>query len=155
MQQRWRTIAAVTIGLAMLTTMLAAPAVADDDPGAPSAPAVVVAVDAPSYAPGDTIAVTVSNSSGLAVSPSGGIVCQGSPWPLRLQALDASGIWQDVPVVRTPPCVAIAAALLPSGESLSKTLVASPDPGQYRLVYPYHATDGSTGSAASDPFTVG
>jgi hypothetical protein len=132
--------------------MAAAPAVADDD----GAPAVVVAVAAPSYAAGQPIDVTVTNGSGLALSPSGGLVCQGSPWPLQLQTLDpTSGVWQDVPVVRTPPCVAIAAALLPPGESLSKTLVASPDPGQYRLVYPYHATDGSSGSATSDPFTVG
>jgi len=152
---RWHTTATVMIGLTMLTTtttmLAAAPAAADDD----GAPAVVVAVDAPSYAPGDAISVTVTNGGNLAVSPNGGLVCQGSVWPLRLQTLDASGAWQDVPVARRPPCVAIAAALLPPGESLSKTLAAGLDPGQYRLVYPYSATDGSRGSATSDPFTVG
>jgi hypothetical protein len=149
---------ALVIGLAMLLAAggaALAQAGGADDEGATSSAGVTVSVDATSYAPGDPITATVTNGGSLAISPGGGIVCQGSPWPLRVQALDASGSWQDLEPARTPPCVAIAATLLPPGQSLSKTFAASADPGQYRVVFAFHATDGSDASAASDPFLVG
>ena len=114
-----------------------------------------MSTDASNYAPGDAVTVTVSNSSGVAVSPGGGIVCQGSPWPFALQVQDDAGNWNEVASPRTPPCVGIAAALLQPGQRMTKTLMASADPGEYRLSYAYHATDGSEGVVTSDPFTVG
>ena len=122
---------------------------------APSGSPVSVSVDAATYAQADPITGTVTNGGSSAISPSGGIVCQGSPWPFSIQVLDESGAWQDVPVARTPPCVAIAAALLQPGESASKTFTPGEGAGQYRLVYVYHATDGTDGAATSDPFEIG
>jgi hypothetical protein len=129
-------------------TTAAQAALAQDDP------VVSVSVDASSYAPGDSVTATVNNGSSLAISPNGGIVCQASAWPFSLQVLDDSGVWQDVPVARTPPCIAIAAALLQPGQSVSKTFAAAPDTGEYRVVYAFHATDGTDGVAASEPFMI-
>jgi hypothetical protein len=121
----------------------------------PSGSLVTVTVDAATYAPGDLITATVTNGSNSAISPSGGIVCQGSPWPFTLQVPDDSGTWLDVPAGRTPPCGAIAAALLQPGESASKTFTPSLDSGQYRVIYAYHAADGTDGAITSDPFVIG
>ena len=122
---------------------------------APSGSPVTVSVDAASYSSGDPVTATVTNGGSDAISPSGGIVCQNSPWPFSLQVLDDSGAWLDVPVARTPPCVAIAAALLQPGESASKSFTPGLDSGQYRVVYAYHTTDGTNGAATSDPFVIG
>jgi hypothetical protein len=115
---------------------------------------VEVSVDSTSYAPGAAITATADNYTSVAVSPTGGIVCQDSPWPFTFQILDDAGNWHDVQVPRTQACVGIAAALLPPGASTNKTLAAPADAGEYRLVYTFHATDGTDGVAASDPFTV-
>jgi hypothetical protein len=140
--------------VAGMCLLVAAPgAAAQDTSGAGDGSSVVVSTDAVSYAPGDPVTATMSNGGDQAISPQGGIVCQGSPWPFGVQRQDDGG-WQDVVFPRTPPCVGIAARLLGPGESQTKTLSASDDPGTYRLVYPYTAADGSQATAASDPFTV-
>jgi hypothetical protein len=141
-------LAASSLGL----TAAARVTVAQEGP-APSGSPVTVSVDAATYAPGDPITATVTNGGSDALSPSGGIVCQGSPWPFSIQVLDASA-WLDVPVTRTPPCVAIAAALLQPGESASKSFTLALDAGQYRVVYVYHAMGGTDGAATSDPFVI-
>jgi hypothetical protein len=115
---------------------------------------VSVATDAPSYAPGDPLTATVTNGTADPIAPIGGIVCQGSPWPFALQQQDDAGNWQDIETPRTPPCVGIAVAQLGPGQSQSKSFAASPDPGTYRLVYPYRTPDGTNSVAFSDPFQV-
>ena len=143
------------LALALLLIVAVAPAAMADDDAPDSGPNVVVSVDASSYAPGDPVTASVANGTPLAVGPGGGLVCQGSPWPFTLQLLDDAGGWQDVAYPRTPPCVGIEARLLVPGQTLSKTFAAAMEPGQYRVVYGFRATDGTAGTAASDPFLVG
>src|SRR5437588_9173715 len=90
---------------------------------------VSVATDASSYAPGDPITVTVVNGTTTSIAPQGGIVCQGSPWPFGVQRLDDAGNWQDLTIPRTPPCIAVAVALLGSAESQTRTVAAAADIG--------------------------
>ena len=116
---------------------------------------VSVATDASSYAPGDRVTVTVVNGTTTSIAPQGGIVCQGSPWPFGVQRLDNAGNWHDLTFPRTPPCIAVAVALLGSGESQTRTFAADTDIGTYRVVYAYTPTDGSgQGLAVSDPYDV-
>jgi hypothetical protein len=116
---------------------------------------VSVNTDASSYAPGESVTVTLVNGTTTAIAPLGGIVCQGSPWPFGVQRLDAEGNWQDVTYPRTPPCVGIAAALVGPGESQSRTFAADADAGTYRVVYAYNPTDGSGQAlSVSDPYDV-
>ena len=110
--------------------------------------AVSVITDAISYAPGDPITATVTNGTGTAIAPRGGLVCQGNPWPLGVERLDDAGEWEEVPFPRVPPCVGISVALLEPGESQTHTFAADTSPGTYRVVYPYSATDGSGPSLA-------
>jgi hypothetical protein len=116
---------------------------------------VSVNTDASSYAPGESVTVTLVNGTTTAIAPLGGIVCQGSPWPFGVQRLDDAGTWQDLAYPRTPPCVGIAAALLGPGESQTRTYAADANAGTYRVVYVYNPTDGSAQALAlSDPYDV-
>ena len=150
--RRWKAALLTLPGVLLLSFLASGALAGSEDDGLAG---VTVSVDAASYPPGDPITATVTNGSGLAISPMGGIVCQGTPWPFRLQSLDADDNWQDVTFARTPPCIGIATRLLPPGESMPKTFAAVTDPGQYRVVFPFLATDGTEGNAASDPFVIG
>ena len=116
---------------------------------------VSVTTDSSSYAPGDSVTVTLVNGSTTPIAPLGGIVCQGSPWPFAVQWLDDAGTWQDVALPRTPPCIGIAVALLGPGESQTRTFAADANAGTYRVLYAYNPTDGSGQALAmSDPYDV-
>jgi hypothetical protein len=91
----------------------------------------------------------------MGIAPMGGIVCQDTPWPFTLQRLDDSGVWQDVVFPPTPPCIGVAVAMLPPGQSQSTTFAASADPGTYRVAYTFRAADGTEGTATSTPFLIG
>src|SRR5579859_302289 len=63
----------------------------------PSTPAnVQVTTDRESYAPGDTVTVSVINLGPATIMPRGGRVCD-SLWPIRLEKQDPNG-WSSVPV---------------------------------------------------------
>jgi hypothetical protein len=116
---------------------------------------VSVTTDASSYAPGDSVTVTLVNGTSTAIAPLGGIVCQGSPWPFTVQRMDDAGIWQDLVFPPTPPCIGIAVALLGPGESQTRTFAADANAGTYRVLYAYNPTDGSgQARAMSDPYDV-
>ena len=135
--------------------LLGTPGAAAQDPSsAADGSGVVVTTDAMSYAPGDPLVATATNGSPQSIAPQGGIVCQGSPWPFGVQQQADDGSWQDVVVPRTPPCIGIAVRQLGPGESQTKTLSASADPGTYRLTYVFTAADGSQAVAVSDPYTI-
>jgi hypothetical protein len=151
-QKRVAWLATLALVLVIVTSAARAVVVASQ-PASPPAD-VVVSTDAANYAPGDAVSVTLVNGTTTSIAPLGGIVCQGSPWPFAVERLDDAGMWQAVDYPRTPPCIGIAVALLGPGQTQTKTVAASADPGEYRLVYAFRAMDGSEGTAASDPFLV-
>jgi hypothetical protein len=142
------------VAVACLLATCAGAAAQDSSGTSDGAGLVTVTTDAMRYAPGDAVTATATNGSPQSIAPQGGIVCQGSPWPFGVQQQADDGSWQDIVLPRTPPCIGIAVRQLGPGESQSKTLSASADPGTYRLTYTYSAADGSQAVAVSDPFTV-
>jgi hypothetical protein len=113
---------------------------------------VTVTTDAASYAPGDQIQVTIDNAGPSRITR-GGLDCDDL-WPLALEQRQSAGDWQPVPV---PPhaCMGIASVLVSPGESQSRTIAMTLDPGTYHVVYAFDDVDNGTQEVSvSDDFDV-
>jgi hypothetical protein len=147
--------AALTIG-AFFAFAIASTACKDGSPSAAlvAAGTVTVVTDASSYAPAVPITARVVNATASPVTPNGGIVCQGSPWPFTIERMIDDGTWHTVTYGRTEPCVGIDAAALAANGSYAHTFAAPLEAGTYRAVYAYSVNDDGSAVADSVPFQV-
>jgi hypothetical protein len=113
---------------------------------------VTVATDAPTYLPGDSIKVTITNAGPDRISR-GGLDCDDL-WPLALEQLAADGSWQAVSVPQHR-CIGIAAILVSPGETQMRTINLPLDVGTYHVVYAFDDVDnGTQETSISDPFDI-
>jgi Bacterial Ig-like domain len=113
---------------------------------------VSVTTDASSYAPGDQIQVTIDNAGPNRITR-GGLDCDDI-WPLALEQRQSGGDWQPVPVP-SHSCIGIASVLVSPGESQSRTISMTLDPGTYHVVYAFDDVDNGTQEVSvSDDFDV-
>jgi hypothetical protein len=113
---------------------------------------VSVSTDAPGYAPGDPIQVTILNVGPDRISR-GGLACTDI-WPLVLEQRLNDGTWDPVSVPQHS-CIGIAAALVGPGETQTETISLSLDPGTYHVVYAFDDVDNGTQEmSTSDPFDI-
>jgi hypothetical protein len=116
---------------------------------------VQVVTDRQSYAPGDTVMVTVTNVGADTIMPRGGRVCD-SFWPIRLESQGADG-WTAVNITEDAVCAGASVSQVAPGDSLTKTYTAGPDTGTFRVVFLFDmpgAEYGTAPPAYSDPYTV-
>jgi hypothetical protein len=118
-----------------------------------AADGISVTTDAPSYASGDPIQVTIQNGGSDRISR-GGLDCTDI-WPLDLEQRQADDSWLPV-IVPQHQCIGIAAALVSPGDTQMKTLSnLALDPGTYHVVYAFDDVDNGTQDASiSDPFDI-
>lgn len=151
-----RSLSLVLLASLVLVTLGRADGPPLQEEGAPSSPATVqVTTDRQSYAPGDTVEVTVTNLGPAIIMPRGGRVCD-SFWPISLEQQLPDG-WNSVPVPQDAICAGASVAPYAPGASLSKSFTAGTDEGIYRVVFAYDIPGGEFGTlppAYSDPFSV-
>jgi hypothetical protein len=113
---------------------------------------VSVSTDASTYAPGDPIQITIFNAGPDRITR-GGLACTDI-WPFGIEQRQPDSSWLDVPAPRSD-CLAIEAALFGPGESQTRTIDVSLDPGTYHVIYVFDDVDnGIQDVAASDPFDI-
>lgn len=113
---------------------------------------VSIMTDAPVYAPGAPIQITLSVAGPDRISR-GGIACD-DVWPLALEQLSSDGSWQPVDVARHA-CIGIAAELLSPGDTQQQTINLPLEVGTYHVLYAFDDVDnGFQDVSISDPFDV-
>jgi hypothetical protein len=113
---------------------------------------VIVTTDTSIYAPGDQIQVGIANAGPDRITR-GGLDCDDL-WPLALEQRQADSTWQPVPAPRHA-CIGIASVLVGPGESQSRTISMTLDPGTYHVVYAFDDVDNGTQDVSiSDAFDV-
>ena len=113
---------------------------------------VSVTTDASTYAPGDQIQVSIDNAGPDHITR-GGLDCDDL-WPLALEQRQSDGGWQPIPAPRHT-CIGIASVLVSPGESQSRTISMTLDPGTYHVVYAFDDVDnGTQDESVSDAFDV-
>ena len=119
---------------------------------AQAADGVSVMTDAPAYAVGAPIQVTLINAGSDRISR-GGLACDDL-WPLALEQLSSDGSWQPVDVARRQ-CIGVAAELVSPGDSQQRTIDLPLDVGTYHVLYAFDDVDNGTQDVSvSDPFDV-